>query len=496
MAVRTGKEYIERLKENQPEVWFGGERVDDVTTHPYTQPAVETVAKLYDLQHDPEKREFMQYVEPETGEACGTQFLLPKGKDDLLKRRKFHQEWAEATYGWFGRSTDFMSAMMAAWNINADFFGDYADNVRNYFRYIRDNDLYLTHVLINPQVDRSKPASQQPDEFTYLGVVRETDEGLIVRGAKMLATAGAYSDEMLVWPFGRHVEDDAKYAIAFAIPMATEGVRLISRKSFRTGNRFDNPLSNQYDEIDSIVVFDDVLVPWERVFINQDVDRVNNIWKVNSNSLTGHQSSIRLQVKLEFLFGLTELALQTIQATKFPNVADKMGEISTYIELIRAAIIASEETADVDKNGFFTPNLKPIFAVRNSGNRWYPKVRHLIELLLGGGLMYQPADITAFASPYADDIAKYYRGADVDAEYKIRIFKAAADAILSEFGTRHELYEQFYTGDRYFHRIMTQYNLYDKSRMVGLAERFINEYDAESVLKEMGMEYKLDEQVA
>jgi 4-hydroxyphenylacetate 3-monooxygenase oxygenase component len=483
MGIRSGEQYKEQLQTGQSEVWLGGEQVQDVTTHPAIAPAIKSIAKLYDLQHD-KSRDYMTFASPKTGEQVGTHFLLPTDIEGLVRRRKMHQTWAESSYGWMGRSTDFMSAMLCSWAVNADFFGDYSDNVRNYFDYVRDNDLFLTHVLINPQIDRSKQPHDQPDEFSYLGVVRETKEGLIVRGAKMLATAGPYADEMLVWPFGRHTDADAKYAISFAIPMNAPGLRQICRESFVRGSKFDHPLSNQFDEMDAILVFDDVLVPWDRVFINQDPERVNSIWKLNSNAFTGHQTSIRLQTKLEFLLGLTDIAMDAIQTSQFPNVQEMIGEISTYVELIRAAVIASEVTAEEQPSGVLMPNVKPLFAIRNSGNRWYPRVRELMELLFAGGLMYQPADVGVFESPIRADIEKYYRGADISAAEKIKIFKAGADATVSMFGARHELYERFYAGDPFFLRVMTQYKMYDKSYARNLAQDFLDGYSVESVLAE------------
>jgi 4-hydroxyphenylacetate 3-monooxygenase len=483
MAVRTGDQYVERLRKRSPEAWFGGERVTDVTQHPAITPAVQSIAKLYDLQHVPELREVM--VCKDADGEYGSSLLVPKSKADLLKRRLMHQTWAEATFGIMGRSTDFMSAMLTAWAINADFFGEYADNVRNYFQTVRDEDLFLTHTLINPQVDRSKPPSQQPDPYTYLGVVRETEAGLVVRGAKMLATAGPYADEILVWPFGKHGPDDAKYAIAFAIPTDSEGLRMVCREPLTTGNVYDHPLASRFDEMDAIVIFDDVLVPWERVFINQDVDRVNNIFQVNSNALTGHQTSIRLLAKLQFMAGLTILSSEAIQTDGNPVVQDRIGEITTYIELTRAAIIASEDTAEADANGIYVPNVTPLLAIRNSGNRWYPRVRELMQLLLSGGLMYQPASVEVFDSPLSADVAKYYRGATLGADEKIKLFKAAADLVVHGFGGRHELYERFYSGDPMMLRVMTQYQGYDKSESVALARKMLDGYDVESGLAQL-----------
>jgi 4-hydroxyphenylacetate 3-monooxygenase len=483
MAVRTGDQYVQRLKERSPEAWFGGERVANVTEHPAIAPAIQSIAKLYDLQHDAKLRETM--VCTDSDDVYGTSFLVPRNAGDLLKRRLMHQAWAEATFGIMGRSTDFMSAMLTAWFVNAHFFGDYADNVRRYFRLVREEDLFLTHTLINPQVDRSKPPSQQPDPYTYLGVVRETDKGLVVRGAKMLATAGPYADEILVWPFGKHSAEDKKYAIAFAIPTNTKGLRMVCREPLTTGNTYDHPLASRFDEMDAIVIFDDVVVPWERVFINQDVERVNNIFKVNSNSLTGHQTSIRLLAKLQFMAGLTILCTDAIQTSGNPVVQDMIGEVTTYIELVRAAIVASEATAQPAADGALLPNVTPLMAIRNSGNRWYPRVREIMQLLLGGGLMYQPASVDIFDSPISGDVRKYYRGATLGAEEKVKLYKAAADLAVSGFGGRHELYERFYSGDPLILRVMTQYQSYDKSEAVALARRMLDGYDVETGLAEL-----------
>jgi len=483
MAVRTGDQYVKRLRQRSPEAWFGGERVANVTEHPAIAPAIQSIAKLYDLQHDPKLRDTM--VSADSDGVYGNSFLVPRSAADLLKRRLMHQTWAEATFGIMGRSTDFMSAMLTAWFINAHFFGEYADNVRRYFQLVRDEDLYLTHTLINPQVDRSKPPSQQPDPYTYLGVVRETEKGLIVRGAKMLATAGPYADEILVWPFGKHSPEDKKYAIAFAIPTDTEGLRMVCREPLTTRNTYDHPLASRFDEMDAIVIFDDVLVPWERVFINQDIERVNNIWQVNSNNLTGHQTSIRLLAKLQFMAGLTILCTDAIQTTGNPVVQDMIGEITTYIELVRAAIVASEATAQPAADGVLVPNVTPLMAIRNSGNRWYPRVREIMQLLLGGGLMYQPASVGVFDSPISGDVSKYYRGATLGAEEKIKLFKAAADLAVSGFGGRHELYERFYAADPFILRVLTQYQNYDKSEAIALARKMLDGYDVETGLEEL-----------
>lgn len=461
MPARNGATYLQRLREHSPELWVGAEKIDNVVDHAVTSGAAAEIARLYDLQFEhPDEMLFS----PDGGDGpVGMQFLEPRVPADLARRRVTHQKWADATFGMMGRTTDFVSAMLVAWNANADFFGPGAEKVRNYFQHVRDNDLFLSHALADPPVDRSKPPSQQPDPFTYLGVKEETEDGLIVSGAKMLATAAPYSDEILVWPFSlrKYGSGEARYAVAFAVPTDTPGVRLICREPFGGGNRIDHPLASRFDEMDAVVVFDDVLVPWDRVFINQDYELVNRIWEINSNAFTGVQTSARLMAKLQFVAGLAKRATEMVKTDQFPQVRDAMGEITTYIELTRAALLASEAGAAPNASGILFPDVRPLFAIRNSGNRWYPRVREILQQILAGGLLYQPADVSAFASPISGDLAKFYRGPESSAFDRIAIYKVAADLAVSAFGGRHELYERFYAGDPMFLRINTQFSQYN-----------------------------------
>lgn len=463
MAARNGTQYLDRLREHSPELWIGGEKVGDATAHPATRGAALEIARMYDLQFDPEITDDMLFESPASGDPVGVQFLVPETADDLRRRRRLHRRWAESSLGLMGRSTDFVSAMLVAWTSNAHFFGDNADKVRDYFSYVRENDLYLSHALADPPVDRSKPPSQQPDPFTYLGVKATTDEGIIVSGAKMLATAAPYSDEILVWPFSlrRYAPEDKRYAIAFAIPTDAPGVRLICREPYGGGNSFDHPLASRFDELDAVVVFDDVLVTWDRVFINQDYELVNRIWEINSNAFTGVQTSQRVLTKLQFIAGLTKRATELVKTDQFPQVRESMGEITTYVELVKAALVAADTNAQPNDDGVLFPDVSPLFAVRNSANHWYPRVREILQQILAGGLLYQPADVSAFDSPIRGNLEKFYRGPDSEARERIAVYKVAADLAVSSFGGRHELYERFYAGDPMFLRINTQVNQYD-----------------------------------
>ena len=484
MGARTGRQYLDRLQQHGPQVWFGREKVTDTASHPATRAAAFEIARLYDASLEEANREIALFSSPLTGDEVSSQFLVPRSVEDLVKRRKLHKLWADATFGLMGRTTDFIGAMLTAWSISADYFGPRARNVQSYFEHVRENDLFLTHALIDPPVDRSKSASGQPDPYTYLGVVRESSEGIVVRGAKMFATAAPYADEILVWPFAMRepTSADEPYAIAFAVPTDTPGLHFVGRESYAEGNLFDHPLASRFDEMDAVAVFDDVFVPSERVFINQDNTLVRNIWKVNSNAFTGHQTSVRLLSKLQFVAGVLKRATAAVKTDDFPHVRDAIGELTTYIELVRAAIIASEATAAPNDEGIWIPNVTPLLAIRNSGNRWYPRAREILQQVLAGGLLYQPASIDILDSPISADLERYFRGPEISGEERVKLFRVACDLAIHGFGSRHELYERLYAGDPTFLRIMTQYVQYDWSEPLALADSLLGSYSASDVL--------------
>jgi 4-hydroxyphenylacetate 3-monooxygenase len=188
--------------------------------------------------------------------------------------------------------------------------------------------------------------------------------------------------------------------------------------------------------------------------------------------------------KLQFAAGLAKRATEMVKTDQFPAVKDMVAEIVTYIELTRGAIIAAEAGAEMHPDGYLVPDVTPLFAVRNSGNRWYPRVRELLQQILAGALLYQPADVSAFDSPIRKDIEKFYRGADVTAEERIKLYKLASDLVVSGFGGRHELYERFYAGDPMFLRINTQFGLYDWTDPLRLVDAALGSTSAELALAE------------
>ncbi len=267
MPARTGRQYLTGLKEQERQVWLGGERVKDVTTHPGLANGARAIASLYDMQSDPKFRDEMTYTSPTTGDHVGLSFIIPRTREELEARRVMMLNWARTTCGMMGRSPDFMNVTLAAWAAAADYFGqarpEFADNIRRYYEYIRENDIVLTHSLINLQRSRNVSGQFNLQEGTALRVTRETSAGLVVRGARVLATLGPLADEIAVYSprLGQHTEDHSPFAVAFSIPCGTPGLRFLCRDSFDLGrSHFDHPLGSRFEEMDCIVFFDDVEV--------------------------------------------------------------------------------------------------------------------------------------------------------------------------------------------------------------------------------------------
>lgn len=468
MGARTGKRFLEEMDSKKREVWYGNEKITyNITKHPAFKGIANSLAMLYDLQHDPELIDVMTYVSPITGERVGMSFLQPKTKEDLAKRTLMMKIWADHSFGLLGRTPDYLNSALMAIAAAAEFFGkgkiDFAENVRRYYEYVRENDLCLTHTLINPQVNRSVTSpSKLPDPYIAARIVEKTSEGVVIRGARMLATL-PLADEILVFPSTvlKSGQDDAPYAMAFALPVDTPGLKFICRESFAHHSSFDHPLASRFDEQDAVVVFDDVLVPWERIFIMEDPEKCNIYAEATSAVIfMAHQSLVRELSKCEFVLGLATLIAETIGIDQYPNVQEKIAELIMLTETMRAFLVASEANAKLNKWGIMTPDHAFLHAARNL----WPRVAHTLNLtikqLSASGLMAIPP-AEALNSEIRQYIDKYYQAKMANAEERIKLFKLAWDFVGSSFGSRQDLYEYFFFGDP-FRMASNLYNWYTK----------------------------------
>jgi len=479
MPARTGAQYLHDLATGEREVWHQGERVQNVVEHPAFAGAARSLAALYDLQHDPAHCAEMLYTSPSTGDPVGVSFLMPHSQEDVVRRRRMIMHWAEATCGMMGRTPDFLNTQLMAHAAGAAYFGRggerFAENARNYYELVREQDLCLTHTLLNPQIDRSKPASAQAEAYLAAGVVRETDDGIVVRGARMLATLAPFSDELAVFPSTvlKSTPEDAPYALAFAVPCSAPGLRFICRDSFAgEESPRDHPLGSRFEEMDAVVVFDDVLVPWNRVFINQDVELCNGFFGGTGTAPhLVHQFVVKNVAKCEFLLGLAVLLVETIAIGEFLHVQEKLGEMVAYLETMRACMRAAEADTEIRANGVAYPAMPPLSAARNLFPRFYPRMIEILQLLGASGLMATPME-AEIAGPRREDIERFYQAARAGGVERVRLFRLAWDVAISSFGTRQLLYERFFSGDP-VRNMATLYRTFDSAPLTSRVQAFI-----------------------
>src|SRR5216684_6460219 len=481
MPARTGEQYIKGLQQQEREVWLGGERVKDPTTHPGLKNGARAIASLYDMQHDSKFRDEMTYVSPATGDRVGLSFIIPRTREDLEKRRVMMLNWARTTCGMMGRSPDFMNVTYAAWAGAADYFTqglgrpEFADNMRNYYEYIRENDLTLTHSLINLQRSRTVSGMFNLEEGTALQVVRETDAGIIVRGARILATLGPLADEIGVYSprMARHAETHSPFAVSFAIPCGTPRLKFLCRESFDLGrSRFDHPLGSRFEEMDAIVFFDDVLVPWERVFLYGDTELCNNLaMATNQYAHSGHQVVTKNVAKCEFVVGLANLVVKTLGSESAPHVQAMLAELIEDLEVTKALLCAAEVNATLDQWGVMCPARAPITVARNLFIRMYPRMAEIIQLLGSSSLMALPGEAD-FSGPLGRKIEEYLETDTANARERVQLFHLAWDLACSAFGSRQVLYERFFQGDSMRNATLL-YSSYDVEPLIQQVRRFM-----------------------
>ena len=453
MAPRNGYQYMQGLRDGR-EVWLNGHVVKDVTEDPLLRPAIEATAQLYDMQHDATHSDVLT-ANSDFGESIGRTYQPPRSYDDLVTRRAAITVWMRRSCGFLGRSPDFLNTMVTAMRCKSEFFAKQSAErkaaIEAYYEHAARNDLFLTHSLHDAQIDRSKRRSEQPDPGLALHVVEETSRGLIVSGAKMVATAAAYADDILLWPavpnFG---PGDDSYALACSVPIATPGIRVVCRPSFvRPDAKSEYPLSSRFDEMDAAVIFDRALVPWNRVFLYNDRRLITEMYpQTRIRELTAHQTAVRLLVKLEFMYALLVRLSEAAGRDTLQSVNISLGETVASIETIRSCLLVSEHEAEVDpENGVLYPDFSALMAARIMGPRIYPELIQKIRRIGSSALMQVPSSMNDFDTELSADLNRYYRSARLSAKERTALLRCAWDVSGSDFGSRHALYELFYAGD-------------------------------------------------
>lgn len=480
---RSGKDYIEGLRDGR-RVFIDGEYVSDVAAHPAFAGAVRSIAKVYDLAHDPANREVMTFPSPTTGDPVNLSFLIPRSEDDLHRRRIALRRSAETTAGLMGRGPEHVAGFLAGWAGRADVFAEggerFGRHITAFYEHVRDRDLYCSYAIVPPQIDRSKPAHQQADPYLYAGVKEEREDGIVLAGAQMLGTGAAISDYLILSCIVPLREGDENYAISVAIPLGAEGLKVYSRRGYAEAatSMFDYPLASQFDETDALIVLDDVFVPWERVFAFRNREVVSGSWNRTPAHLLGNnQAQIRFSVKLDLLTGLANRVAAMNGSDTFPPVRGTLGQLAAHASMVSGLVAAQEQECEIDEHGVAWPGRASNFAVQTLQSEFYPKLLQMVRELCGGGVIQLPSGVGDYDNPEAAaDLARYVQSPGWSSIERVKLLKLVWDLVGSEFAGRHEQYEMFYAGAPFLVRTrMAQ--VYDFAAADDLVDRVMGTYD-------------------
>jgi 4-hydroxyphenylacetate 3-monooxygenase len=478
---KTGAEHIKSLKDGRT-VYIDGKLVSDVTEHPAFRNSVKSAASLYDFQARPENIELMTFVPNGSNRRISRSWQMPRNYNEMVARRKALQTWAALHCGFMGRSPDHVASTLVGQMMGLDVFQkhspDRAKAFANYFEEASRNDYFLTYVIINPQAERSKDWGQQAEDLVAR-IVDEDSTGITIRGAKLLGTSSIMANEVLVANLQPLKPGEEDLAFSCALPMSTKGLRVLSRKSYEAAavSIFDNPLSSRFDENDALMYFEDVKVPWERVFVHRDTDMCRaQFHDTPGHSYQNYQAQIRLSVKIKFLTGLAHRITEAIGTTNMPPIREQLGYLAAQASMV-SAMLTGMEAEGAMRGEWYVPNKHYMYSAQVLTQDLYPRVINTLRELAGGALIMLPSSINDFANPHLAKIIKTtQRSATMAPEEKVKFMKAAWDAVGSEFGSRHTQYEMFYAGAR-FVTTGHSYRTYDWPGATGAVDGLLATYN-------------------
>lgn len=446
MTARTGAQYLKDMRDDRT-VWLGDRKVD-IATEPTFAGSLRGMAGYFDWQH--RYADDCLIEDTVSGKPMSASLLVPHSRRDLEIRHRCFDRLAKYSYGMLGRTPDYVGVTLAGFIARADMFDDGTGTpvarFNKFHREVIDGDLALTHALIQPTIDRSIGDLQGQNAELALRVVRRTKNGVVVRGGKVLATLAPFSDEMFIYPQLPLPPGSENHALCFSIPMKTKGMITLCRDHYGLpGSVADHPFSSRFDEQDGVVIFDDVEVPYERLFCDCNLEVYNRIrgsgWAAN----VFQQTAIRAANKLEFAHELGTRVAAVMNSASRPDYAQMLGEIWAYAQLARAAVATAEAGAYDWGNGAFFPDDRPLRALRDVMPTWMERTNQILKAIGSHNLLATPS-LAAFDNPEMKSLLeRYLPGAGtISAQERARVFRAAWDFCGSALGGRVELYEKFY----------------------------------------------------
>ena len=481
MGARTGAQFLEGLRQTKRNIWLEGEKIEDVTAHPALAGAAQTLAGIFDLQHD--NADVCLIPDPETGESINISHMLPRSVDDLRRRVIGLSRISEATVGLMGRTPDYMNMKFAAFHAAPAFFAgdggfnqDGSDNLMRFCERLARDDIALTHTIIQPNIDKRTEGKIVGNKVT-LHKVGETADTVVVRGARLLATLAPFADEIAVYPALPLPPGAEDYALAFSIPMDIPGLKFICRDSATVPtNAFDRPISSRFDEQDAFAIFDNVEIPKHMLFLDGrpgSVEIYNGLRNTGLALNMTTQTTIRALNKLEFAYGLATRMAESI-GDYSPATGEMLGELLSYVEVTRNAVFTSTEQGAEGNEGVWFGGGRALTPMRSLLAVWFPRVNEIITMIGSHNLLIAPSLKLLNDPEMRPLIDEFIHGADVvDAVERAGLFRLAWDFIGSQLGGRNVLYERFYLTSAARNRQMAHLGNLDRSRPMALVDHIL-----------------------
>jgi aromatic ring hydroxylase len=480
MAIRTGEQFLQGLRDRPRWVSIDGRMITDVTTDPATRGAAGTLAGVFDVPHaHPE----CVIADDETGEPINVSHMHARSKDDLWRRVRGLTKISEVTAGLMGRTPDYMNmkfasfaATHAGWRGPNDTNPHGEQHLVDFQKRLRRQDVSLTHTIIQPNIDKRTDGKIIGNKVT-LHKVAETPSSIVVRGARILATLAPFADEIAVYPALPLPDGAEDYALAFSVPMDIAGLRFLCRDAASVDtNPFDRPMSSRFDEQDAFVIFDDVEVPRELCFLDGghgSVDIYNTVGRTGLIDNMTTQTTIRALNKLEFAYGLaTRMAEMVGDYT--PATTEMLGEILSYAEVTRNAILASTEEGYDIGTGVFFPGGRALTPMRSLLAVWFPRVNEIITMIGSHNLLATPSLALLQDPDTRPLIDEFMHGADgTSAVERAAVFRLAWEFVGSQLGGRNALYERFYLTSAGRNRMNAHLANVDRTRPNALVDHIL-----------------------
>lgn len=430
MAVKTPAEYIESLRDGRV-TYMNGERIDDITTHPSFRVPIQVAARDYD-RSDAARAKVMTYT-AEDGSQAHRVFQIPMSEEDLNARVELMHDMSIV-----GGVTGVMMALMSVKDQVAAVKPEYAANIERLYKYVRDNDLRAAEVITDPKGDRSRRAHEQDDPDLYVRIVKRTDEGIVVRGAKLHITAASLVHELVVMPTKGMRQDETDYAVSFSVPVNAPGVKIINRNfAADTLNEFDYPSSSHHSMPEGFVIFDDVFVPWDRVFLAGEVQLASKLaqslglWE-RTGGLVGSVASSKLFV------GLAHLVSEMQGKDRDANVQNTIAELICYAEMLRMSLDFACRNYEKTESGMVFPNTLAVNAAKYYYAANYHQMIKYVHDLSGGLVLTQPLEADLRNPDTGPYIRKYLSTKqNVDVETRMRIYNFIRDYTADSYGGWH-----------------------------------------------------------